>query len=188
MSAKSRLLDHFLDHVGEVVDGVDLARVAGITAWQRRVRELRADGWLIVTHHDDAGLRPGQYRLTSESRDHAYSISRAISAKLRAQVLERNGYTCQMCGAGAGDPDEQSPRRTVRLHIGHIIDRAHGGDDAIGNLRALCATCNQGAKDLAQEPPSWTWLLGQVRRARIDDQRKVLEWLTKKFGDREAVQ
>lgn len=183
MSAKSRLLAYFLEHVDEVLDGTDLARVAAITAWQRRVRELRAEGWHIVTHHDDARLRPGQYRLTSAEPDHPYSISQGLSSRLRAQVLERNGYTCQMCGAGAGDPDDQNPGRRVRLHIGHIIDRAHGGDDTMDNLRALCSTCNQGAKDLVQEPPSWKWLLGQVRRARVDDQRRVLEWLKRKFGE-----
>lgn len=159
-----------------------MARVADITAWQRRVRELRAEGWPVATHVDDISLKPGQYKLTSTVRDRlSYSISPAISARLRAQVLERNGYTCQMCGAGASDRDHHDPRRTVRLHIGHIIDRAHGGDDTIGNLRALCATCNQGAKDLTQEPPSWTWLMSQVRRARVDDRKKVLEWLRKKF-------
>jgi 5-methylcytosine-specific restriction endonuclease McrA len=180
LSAKNRLKAYFLEHVGRVVDGKDLAQVAGISAWARRVRELREDGWQIVTHHDDASLRPGQYRLTSPDQV-PYSISRTISARLRAQVLERNGYTCQMCGAGAGDPDESSPGRTVRLHVGHIIDRSHGGDDTLANLRALCSTCNEGARNLTPEPPSWTWLLSQVRRARVDDQRAILAWLRRKF-------
>ena len=179
-SAKARLRAYFLEHVGEVLDGEELAQVGAITAWARRIRELRAEGWQIVTHHDDASLRPGQYLLTSATPE-PYDIAQTISGRLRAQVLERNGYTCQMCGAGAGDPDEFNPGRKVRLHIGHIKDRSHGGEEVMGNLRALCSTCNQGAKDLAQEPPSWTWLLGQVRRARVDDQRKVLEWLRRKF-------
>ncbi|MDD9824533.1 MAG: HNH endonuclease [Gammaproteobacteria bacterium] len=86
-----------------------------------------------------------------------------------------------MCGAGAGEPDERKPGRKVLLHIGHIIDRSHGGDDSPGNLRALCSTCNQGAKNLAQEPPTWTYLLAQIRRATIKDQKKTLRWLRRKF-------
>lgn len=87
-----------------------------------------------------------------------------------------------MCGAGAGDPDDQNPDRAVRLHVGHIVDRSHGGKDELSNLRALCSTCNQGAKNIVQEPPSWTWLLGQIRRAPVADQRAALRWLKQKFG------
>ena len=103
-----------------------------------------------------------------------------MSNLTRARVLERNGYTCQMCGAGAGDKDDTG--RAVRLHIGHIVDRSHGGTDALSNLRALCSRCNQGAKNIAQEPPTWTWLLAQIRRATIEDQQKALEWLRGKFA------
>ena len=86
-----------------------------------------------------------------------------------------------MCGAGAGEPDSRNPSRKIKLHIGHIIDKSHGGTDNLLNLRALCSVCNQGAKNLVQEPPRWTWLLSQLRRASLSDQRKALEWLTRKF-------
>ncbi len=110
-----------------------------------------------------------------------YRFEKPISARLRAQVLERNGYTCQMCGIGAGD--EMDDGRRARLHVGHIVDRDHGGRDELSNLRALCSVCNQGAKNHTQEPPSWTWLLGQLRRATQDDQRAALDWLKHKFGE-----
>ena len=172
-------------HVGEVVTSHDLQAAVGpeVTEWARRVRELRGDeGWLIRSHIDDSTLHPGEYRLDSlPEKQAAYAFTRSLSSRLRAQVLERNGYTCQMCGAGAGDVDEQNPVRTVRLHIGHIQDKSHGGTDALVNLRALCSTCNQGAKNLVQEPPTWSWLLGRVRTAREDDQRRILEWLKRKF-------
>ncbi len=103
-----------------------------------------------------------------------------ISRRLRAQVLERNGYTCQMCGAGVGDT--MADGRRVRLHIGHITDKSHGGSDTLGNLRVPCGECNQGAKNPVQEPPSCVWLMSQVRRAREDDQRAVLDWLARRFG------
>jgi len=43
-----------------------------------------------------------------------------------------------------------------------VKDRSHGGKDELSNLRALCGDCNQGAKNLVQEPPGRTRLLGQV--------------------------
>ena len=185
VGSKERIRRFLLAHVGEVVTASQLQEAVGpeVTEWARRLRELReTEGWQIRSNVDDSTLKPGEYRLESQPPDRGeYIFQRPVSARVRAQVLERNGYTCQMCGSGAGDPDEENPGRTVRLHIGHIVDRDHGGSDELSNLRALCSTCNQGARNLAQEPPSWRWLLGQIRRAGIDDQRKALEWLERKY-------
>ncbi len=180
-SSKRRILDFFLGNLGTVLSSADIqAASGGAVEWARRVRELRAEGWLILTNNDRAGLKPGEYVLEDPTPP-AYDFARGISARLRAQVLERNGYTCQMCGIGAGDPMDDG--RPARLHVGHIVDRDHGGKDEALNLRALCSTCNQGAKNLVQEPPSWAWLLGHIRRATVDDQRQALDWLKRKFGE-----
>jgi len=113
-------------------------------------------------------------------RSTRYLFAPRISSRVRAQVIERNGYTCQMCGIGAGEVTDAG--RKARLHVGHVVDRSHGGKDDLSNLRALCSDCNQGAKNLVQEPPSGTWLLAQVRRASVKDQEKLYEWLKRKFG------
>ncbi len=82
----------------------------------------------------------------------------------------------------AGVGDTMAEGRRVRLHIGHITDRSHGGSDALGNLRVLCSECNRGEKNLVQEPPSYVWLISQVRRAREHDQRAVPDWLERRIG------
>lgn len=155
----------------------------GAAEWARRLRELRTEGWKISSHNDRVDLKPGQYMLEAKPpvSTEVYRFTRPISLRLRAQVLERNGHTCQMCGIGAGDKMDDG--RAARLHIGHVVDRDHGGKDELANLRALCSACNQGAKNLAQEPPSWTWLLAQLRRATQDEQMAALKWLKRKFGD-----
>ena len=183
-AAKERLRQYFRERVGQVISHEELREVARpASEWARRIRELRdEEGWQIRTKTDDANLRPGEYLLAEPPPPPGtYKFARPISSRLRAQVLERNGYTCQMCGAGAGDEDQHRPGRRVLLHVGHIIDRSHGGSDEMSNLRALCSTCNQGARNLVQEPPSWAWLLGQLRRASVGDQKQALEWLKNKF-------
>ena len=110
------------------------------------------------------------------------SFSRGISAKLRAEVLDRNGFTCQMCGLTPGEIDPATGRK-VRLHLGHVKDKSLGGKDELSNLRALCSTCNQGAKNITAEKPSEIWLLSQIRRAGQDEQRAVYIFLRKKFGE-----
>lgn len=182
-SAKKRIKQFFLDHMGEVVTAAQLQQVAApVSEWARRVRELRdEEGWPIASQHDDVALKSGEYRLTGPPPDKAdLKFVRGISQKLRAEVLDRNGFTCQMCGKTPGDIDPDTGRK-VRLHIGHIVDKKLGGKDELSNLRTLCSTCNQGAKNITLEKPSLIWLLSQVRRATLDDQMKVKEWLDNKF-------
>ncbi len=182
--SKARIAEFLRGSVGRVVTSKDLQEAAGpeVTEWARRLRELRDEGWEISSHHDRTDLSPGEY-VCEKVGNPGYVFVNLVSGRLRAQVLERNGYTCQMCGAGAGDDDPRNPGRTVRLHVGHIVDRSHGGRDELSNLRALCSACNQGARNIVTEPPSWTWLLAQIRRASVADQKKALQWLKRKFDD-----
>jgi 5-methylcytosine-specific restriction endonuclease McrA len=50
--------------------------------------------------------------------------------RLRGQVLRRDGWTCQCCGA----------RSNLEVH--HKEFRSQGGDDSQQNLITLCATCH----------------------------------------------
>ena len=183
-SSKERIRQFLLAHIGEVVTSIQIRDAAGtgVSEWARRVRELRdQEGWKIVTHNDTTELKPGQYILREKPADNPpVAFSSGISAKLRAEVLDRNGFTCQMCGLTPGDTDPTSGRK-VRLHIGHIKDKSLGGLNELSNLRALCSTCNQGAKNITGEKPTTIWLLSQIRRAGQDEQLAVFNWLRKKF-------
>jgi hypothetical protein len=180
-SAKDMLRAYFLSHIGQVLDSYELRKAAGgQTEWGRRVRELRdEEGYRILTHHDRSELKPGQYLLEDPKPKPAFT--RDISAETRAYVLDRNGYTCQMCGAAAGDPDPLHPGRKIRLQIGHIIDKTMGGTDEPSNLRALCSNCNEGASNATLMRPDLKKLLIEVRRATIGDQLELLKWLIQKF-------
>lgn len=179
--ARAKLRAYFLVHVGEVIDYRALQEVAGgRTEWARRVRELRQlEGYDIRTDKDDSALKPGQYMLASIKPRPVFADS--ISKETRAYVLDRNGFTCQMCGAAAGEPHPTDPNMKTRLHIGHIIDLSQGGTNDDTNLRALCSVCNEGAQNATLSRPSSIWLLGQIRRAGGTEQIEVLEWLARKF-------
>ena len=180
-SARDRLREHFLLHIGRVMDGDELRPIAkGISEWARRIRELRdQEGLQIHTDHDRSDLKPGQYVLVSAKPMPAFE--RHVSKETRALVLDRNGFTCQMCGAVAGEPHPANPAQKTRLHIGHVIDKSMGGSDDPSNLRATCSICNEGAKNLTLDRPSLQKLLIQVRRATGSDQAGVLRWLVRKF-------
>jgi 5-methylcytosine-specific restriction endonuclease McrA len=52
--------------------------------------------------------------------------------QLRKQVLRRNGWRCQLCGA----------RSNLEVH--HKEFCSHSGDDSEQNLITLCAVCHAG--------------------------------------------
>jgi hypothetical protein len=181
MGARDRLRDYFLTNLGRVLDSEELREAAGgISEWARRVRELRnEEGYLILTHNDRSDLKPGQYLLLTAKPEPAFE--RGISKETRAIVLDRNGFTCQMCGAGAGEPHPFDPSRKARLHLGHIIDKSMGGSDDPSNLRALCSVCNEGASNITPDRPTTIKLKAQIRKARGDDQLELLKFLIEKY-------
>lgn len=181
-SSRGKVLDFLLANLGKVVSSDEIRLASGnVSEWARRLRELRDEyGYQILSHRDRSDLKPGQYLMETEKRMPV--LPRSISAETRAYILERNGYTCQMCGVAAGDPDPLGTERTIRLTIGHIVDKSKGGTDDHANLRAICEACNQGLQNSSPMKPDRIQLLKDIRRAREDDQEAVLKWLQEKFS------
>jgi hypothetical protein len=185
--ARTRLRAHFLANLNRVMDSEELRDVAGgISEWARRVRELRTEeGFLVLTHNDRSDLKPGQYLLENPKPQPAFA--RVISKETRALVLDRNGFTCQMCGAVAGEMHPDGSGRKTRLHIGHIVDKSMGGSDEATNLRAICSVCNEGATNITLTRPDLKKLLAQLRRATVVDQLEALKWLMSKYPEQAAA-
>lgn len=108
------------------------------------------------------------------------SVSRSIRPGLRRELLSFDLY-CQMCGVAAGEEDELTGG-PAKLHAFHFPNNGLSGNLRLRNVRVLCSTCNQGAKNITTEKPSEVWLLSQIRRAGIKEQKAVFEWLKKKFN------
>lgn len=58
-------------------------------------------------------------------------LSRYKWKKRVAEVMERDGHKCRMCGRSEGLAD-----------VHHIIKRSQGGDDSADNLMTLCRSCH----------------------------------------------
>jgi len=179
--ARDRLRKFFLENVGRVVSTQELAEVAGIRTYARRIRELRTEeGYQILTNRDRDDLKPGEYLLLDPNPRPAFA--RGISPALRVRILARNGYTCQACGAGAGEPHPLFPERKTRLTIHHRVPIEQGGTNDEDNLIALCTYCNEGKSNLEIAPSEEAMnLLGRVRRASRKVQLEVYRFLRNKF-------
>lgn len=88
-----------------------------------RTKELLED-----RRKEDAAMSD-QRRFVREQR-------RLMSDSLRYDVMHRDGFRCQICGATAADG--------LKLHVDHIIPVSKGGKTELSNLRTLCERCNMG--------------------------------------------
>ena len=76
-------------------------------------------------------------RQEKEEKDKEIKSERAkMSPSLRYDILKRDGFRCQICGASQKDG--------VRLHVDHIVPVSKGGKTEVSNLRTLCEKCNLG--------------------------------------------
>jgi hypothetical protein len=110
----------------------------------------------------------------------------AITKRTRFEVLRRDGYTCQYCGAKAPD---------VVLHIDHIMPKALGGSDSPDNLATACKDCNSGKASIMPDSPlvqglsekAAAYALGMVDkmtriRATVDTFEDYLELFTDRWN------
>ncbi len=178
LSARDRIRKFFEQNVGEKVTTNQIARIAKIREYARRIRELREqEGMQILSYRDRPDLKPDEYILVSLKR--LPRFSHKIDKAQRARILERNGMTCSMCGATPGDPDPYNPNRRITLHVDHVNPDGPTIDE---NLRTLCHNCNEGRSNLVVPPtPNTLGVLRTIRRLARAEQLKLYEELRKKF-------
>ena len=81
-------------------------------------------------------------RLKKQKQEYSYKVKveRAkMSDSLRYDILRRDGFRCQLCGASA--------KEGATLHVDHIVPVSKGGKTVSSNLRTLCDRCNIGKSD-----------------------------------------
>ncbi|NMC44990.1 MAG: HNH endonuclease [candidate division Zixibacteria bacterium] len=182
MSARDRIRAFLENNVGRIVTTHEIRKIAGISDYPRRIRELRdQEGMQIRSHRDRPDLKPGQYIL--ESLERTPAISKGISPQLRSEILERNGYTCRHCGRGPGDKDPFYPNRKVILHIDHEKPLSQGGTNNRENLRVLCSACNETRSNIESASESAINILARIRRQSNSVQIEIYKRLREKFGN-----
>ena len=135
-----------LETVGEgnVFTKSDLrAAFPGVEQIDRRMRDLREEGWVIATSREDGELSTNELKLASvgervwERRGPRPGVT-GRTDKQRRDALAASGYCCQDCGAAAGDAYPDAPHRIARLSVAPAGDAL--GDTLIGIVR--CDRCN----------------------------------------------
>jgi 5-methylcytosine-specific restriction endonuclease McrA len=97
--------------------------------------------WILWQRHS-YGVHSIDFQIYKKSRIENQIMQqkrKSLPARLRYQILDRDNYTCQACGA--------KPENGALLEIDHIYPVSKGGLDIPANLRTLCKTCNRGKGD-----------------------------------------
>jgi hypothetical protein len=152
----------------------------GVEQIDRRMRELRPDGWVIATSRDDRSLDQDELRLVaagSKVWEGGYSRgegSPKISAKARTATFAADGYVCVLCGIGAGEtfPDDQS--RAARLTCQRVTS-----PDGTTGLRTVCDRCHAGGQPCEASAA----VLDAVRRLDAQERQALEGWVAR--GERE---
>lgn len=162
----------------------------GVEQIDRRMRDLRPAGWEILTYRDRAGLEPDELLLRKIGApvwrpEHRSTGLRVVTARVRQQVLERDGHRCVRCGVLAGEAYADDPAVTARLTIGHVNPHKHGSGAAASDLVTECARCNESVKHFTGPRLSTEQVWDRVADLRAADRVKLLAWLAR--GRREAT-
>jgi len=145
-SGKSVILEFLKQHIGEWVSNTSLRAAAhskGLMLTNdvpRTIRLLRQAGWQIDVRGD------GYVMLTSLEKGVTRGERKAISERIRYEILSRDSFKCQACGRGATDG--------VKLTVDHITPVDWGGTNEKTNLLTLCEECNRGKKAWLDSVPS----------------------------------
>lgn len=113
----------------------------GVPAWQKHEGPLPKTG--DVRHErrkEERANARAMKKLTAAKKNARVGIS----PRLRAMILERDGFACVKCGNVAQDG--------IKLHIGHIVPVCQGGTNDESNLQTECAECNLGTGGKRQKP------------------------------------
>ena len=146
VNARERMLMYLKANVGRKVTSKELAEVANISEFARRIRELRQElgGWQISTGMNRPDLRPDEYVLENLEQIPVYE---RMNAKVWEEVLKRDNFTCQNCGWEKGDPQTNN-RKFLEVHHKNPVKAK--GRPTPANLITFCNVCHDAKEALRQ--------------------------------------
>jgi hypothetical protein len=157
----------------------------GVEQIDRRMRDLRAEGWIITTYREDRSLAADELRLVAiggrvwEPGYRPKASASTMSAKQRQEIFAADGFVCVYCGIGGGEVYPDDPLRTARL----TIARAQPADDGAQRLATVCDRCHVGRP----EDESGTALLRAVSELDPESRERLRAWILRGARERDPL-
>ena len=111
----------------------------------RRMRDLRTEGWVLSTYREDRSLSVDELRLVTEGgavweRGYRSKAAAGVSDKDRLAIFAADDYTCAYCGVSGGEPYSDDPLRTAKLTLSRVPAL-----EGTVQLRTTCDRCHVAA-------------------------------------------
>ena len=150
----------------------------GITQSDRRLRDLRAYGWVIHTSADDLTLNPEEQRFVLagipvwESGRRKKTTTDILTAKMRMTALAANNYQCVLCGIAGGENYPDAPHMTAILGVSRRTVTV-----SEGRVQTMfvpeCKRCRSGVAAGSFDIPQ---LLDEIRSLDAASQALFVRW------------
>lgn len=145
----------------------------GVEQIDRRMRDLRPEGWIITTYQEDRSLSADELRLVREGgavweRGYRSQQSSAITAKERQATMRADDFACVFCGIGGGEPYPDDQLRTARL----LVIRRSGEDSPVPKLLTVCNRCVAGGIEAGSDD-----LLAEIGELTKEQRDRFAAWV-----------
>ncbi|MEV0148621.1 MULTISPECIES: hypothetical protein [unclassified Nonomuraea] len=152
----------------------------GVSQVDRRVRDLRAYGWVILTNTEDATLTAEDQRFVKPgvpvwdpAARRAAAPNNAISAKEKQAVLQRDDYMCTVCGISGGEPYLDDSNQTAVLSVARVETILPGGTEDV-LLVTQCKRCRAGHLGA---PARADEVLADIKALEANELRRLTRWM-----------
>jgi hypothetical protein len=152
----------------------------GMSQIDRRVRDLRDYGWIILASTEDASLAAEEQRFVKAGaavwdpkERRAAAPRKALSSKEIRAVLERDDFLCTVCGISGGEEYPDDPNKTAVLSVTRRTTVLPDGREEV-LLLTECKRCRAGS---ANAPARADEVTADIRLLDPADRRRLARWI-----------
>ncbi len=145
----------------------------GVEQIDRRMRDLRQDGWILSTYAQERSLAMDELRLVKIG-GHVWepgyksNLTPRASDRERREILARDNFACVFCGIGAGETYSDDPALAGQLSVTWCDEAAPQG--------RYVTTCKRCRNPLAEIGSSEAAYAAAVTLA-PDERRILTDWI-----------
>lgn len=152
----------------------------GVTQVDRRVRDLRAYGWTILSSTEDAALMSEEQRFVrvgtpvwDPAARRAATSQKALPAKEIKAIHARDDFMCTSCGIAGGEPYVDDPSQTAVLSVTRRETVLPDGRQKVLYVTE-CKRCRAGSDGSSARADE---IVADIKTLDPADRRRLSRWI-----------
>lgn len=151
----------------------------GVSQVDRRIRDLRQYGWVVLTNSEDATLMAEDQRFVKagvpvwDEAARRAAAPKSLSNKERESVMARDGYMCTICGISGGEEYADDSNQTAVLSVSRRESVLPDGR----REQLLVTECKRCRAGKAGSPVRADDVLAAIQVLEPQERRRLLRWI-----------